>query len=41
MHHQDPAVAAAGGIKQAAEHLALATAAEQLGSRRPGERPNV
>jgi hypothetical protein len=37
MHHQDPAVAAARSAQQAAEHLALATAAEQLGSRWPRE----
>jgi hypothetical protein len=41
VHHQDPALAAARGAQQAAEHLALAPSTEQLGSRRLRERPNV
>jgi hypothetical protein len=41
MHRHHPAVAIARGIQQAAEHLVLTLAAEQLGSRRPRERPNV
>ena len=38
VHDQDPAVAAARSLEQAAEHLALAVSADQLASRRPRER---
>jgi hypothetical protein len=35
VHHQDPAVPAAGGLQQPPEHLALRLPAEQLRSWRP------
>jgi hypothetical protein len=40
VHHQDPAVPAAGGRQQPPEHLALRLPAEQLRPWRPGDHPN-
>jgi hypothetical protein len=40
VHHQDPAVPAAGGLQQPFEHLALTLPAEQQLPWRPGHHPN-